>query len=138
MADYDRGIELNPKNSKAYYSRAGVHAKKKEYDAAVADSWRALELDPKNGDYYLSLGWYQLFNRKPREAIAAFLKALELSPSDAIVVKTNLAHGYTARSRQLPTTGKTHRFASSLNRPKAAGNLLASTTLMNKRANARQ
>lgn len=94
IADYNRGIELNPKNSKGYGSRAGVHAKKKEYDAAVADSLRAIELDPKNGEYYLSLGWCQLFNRKPHEAIAASLKALELSPDDAVVIKTNLAHGY--------------------------------------------
>ena len=94
IADYDRGIELNPKDSKAYYYRAEVHAKKKEYDAAVADSLRAIELDPKNGEYYLSLGWYQLFNRKPRESIAASLKALELSPDDAVMIKTNVAHGY--------------------------------------------
>jgi tetratricopeptide (TPR) repeat protein len=94
IADYNRGIELNPKDSKAYDYRAEVHAKKKEYDAAVSDTLTAIELDPKNGDYYLSLSWYQLFNRKPREAIAASLKALELSPEDAVMIKTNLAHGY--------------------------------------------
>jgi hypothetical protein len=37
----------------------------------------------------------------------------------------------TALLRKLQATGKTHRFASSLNRPKAAGNLPASTMLMN-------
>jgi len=94
IADYNRGIELNPKDSRAYHYRADFHAKKKEYDAAVIDTLRAIELDPKNGDYYLSLGWYQLFNRKPREAITASLKALELSPDDAVMIKTNLAHGY--------------------------------------------
>jgi tetratricopeptide (TPR) repeat protein len=94
IADYDRGIELNPKDSKAYYYRAEVHAKKKEYDAVVADSLRAIELDPKNGDYCLSLGWYELFNRKPRESIAASLKALKLSPDDAVMINSNLAHGY--------------------------------------------
>ena len=94
IADYNHGIELNPKNSKAYVSRAEFHAKKKEYDAAVSDTLKAIELDPKNGECYLSLGWYQLFNRKPREAIAASLKALELSPDDAVMIKTNLAHGY--------------------------------------------
>ena len=40
---------------------------------------------------------------------------------------------FTARSRRHPTTGKTHRFASFLNRAKAAGNLPASTILMNNR-----
>src|SRR5207247_11153199 len=42
----------------------------------------------------LDIGWYQLFNPEPREAIAASLKALQLSPDDAVVIKTNLAHGY--------------------------------------------
>ena len=94
IADYNRGIELNPKGSKAYHYRADVHARKKEYDAAVMDTLKAIELEPNNGGYYLDLGWYQLFNRKPREAIAASLKALQLSPDDAVVIKTNLAHGY--------------------------------------------
>ena len=89
-----RGIELDSKESKAYDYRGEVHAKKKEYDAAVMDTLKAIELQPNNGGYYLDLGWYQLFNRKPREAIAASLKALELSPDDTVVIKTNLAHGY--------------------------------------------
>jgi tetratricopeptide (TPR) repeat protein len=94
IADYNRGIELNPKDSRAYSYRADVEAKKKQYAAAINDVQKAIELDPKNGDYYLSLGWYELFNRKPSEAITASLKALKLSPDDAVVIKTNLAHGY--------------------------------------------
>ena len=94
IADYNRGIQLNPKDSRAYPARARAHAKKKEYNAAVTDTLKATELDPKNGGYYLNLGWYQLFNRKPPEAIAASLKALELWPDKAVLIKTNLAHGY--------------------------------------------
>src|SRR4029077_16998304 len=86
--------QKSPKDSKAYHYRADVHAKKKEYDAAVEDILRAIELDPKNGEYHLSLGWYQLFNRKPRESIAASLKALELSPDNGVMINGNLAHGY--------------------------------------------
>jgi tetratricopeptide (TPR) repeat protein len=94
IADYTRAIEIAPKYGDAYYHRAPVWVKKKQYDAAAKDLQKAIELDPKNRQYYLDLAWYQLFNRKPREAIAASLKALELSPDDAIVIKTNLAHGY--------------------------------------------
>jgi tetratricopeptide (TPR) repeat protein len=94
IADYNRAIELDPTYALAYSNRADVYATKKDYGAAVNDIRRAIEFEPKNGDYYLSLGWYQLFNRKPREAIAASLKALQLSPNDAVVIKTNLAHGY--------------------------------------------
>lgn len=94
IADYTRAIELAPKYGDAYYHRAQVWVKKKQYDETTKDLQKAIELNPKNGNYYLELGWNQLFNRKPREAIAASLKALELSPDDAIIIKTNLAHGY--------------------------------------------
>ena len=94
IVDYTRAIQLNPKFTGAYNNRAETHAKKKQYDAAIKDTQKAIELDPKNGDYYLSLAWYQLFNRKPREAIVTSLKALKLSPGNAVVIKTNLAHGY--------------------------------------------
>ena len=94
IADYTRATQLNPKFTGAYNNRAETHAKKKQYDAAIKDTEKAIELDPKNGDYYLSLAWYQLFNRKPREAIVTSLKALKLSPGNAVVIKTNLAHGY--------------------------------------------
>ena len=94
IADFNRVIKLNPKDALAYDKRGGVLAEKKQYGAAIKDIQKAVKLDPKNGDYYLDLGWYQLFNRKPREAIAASLKALELSPNDAVLIKTNLAHGY--------------------------------------------
>jgi tetratricopeptide (TPR) repeat protein len=94
IADYTRAIQLNPKHTDVYNNRAGTHAKKKQYDAAIKDIQKAIELNPKNGGYYLSLAWYQLFNRKPAEAIATSLKALKLSPGDAVMIKTNLAHGY--------------------------------------------
>lgn len=50
--------------------------------------------DVTQAAYYLDLGTCQLYNRKPRKAIAASLKGLELSPDNAVLIKTNLAHGY--------------------------------------------
>jgi hypothetical protein len=63
-------------------------------DAAVEDTKKTGKLDPKTGEDYLELAWNQLLNRQPREAIAASLKALKLSPANAVLIKTNLAHGY--------------------------------------------
>src|SRR4030095_10162278 len=55
--------------------------------------------------------------------------------------RTNTPRGsttFTARSRRHPTTGKTHPFASSLNRPKVAGNSAASTISMSNTVNTRK
>jgi tetratricopeptide (TPR) repeat protein len=95
MPDLDRAIQLDPKGDRAYWKRGSVHAEKAEYDAAVKDMQKAIEVNGRYAAaYYLDLGTCQLYNRKPREAIAASLKALELTPENAVLIKTNLAHGY--------------------------------------------
>ena len=95
MPDLDRAIELNPKDDRAYWKRGSVHAEKEQYDAAVKDIQKAIEVNGRYAAaYYIDLGTCQLYNRKPREAIAASLKALELTPENAVLIKTNLAHGY--------------------------------------------
>jgi tetratricopeptide (TPR) repeat protein len=94
MADLDRAVQLDPDDAVAYAGRADVESKRKHYDAAIKDIQKAIDLDIVKGPYYIQLAWYELFNRKPREAIDASLKALEWSPSDAVAIRTNLAHGY--------------------------------------------
>jgi Bacterial SH3 domain. len=95
MPDLDRAIELDPKDDRAYWKRGSVHGEKAEYDAAVKDIQKAIEVNGRHAAaYYIDLGTWQLYNRKPRETIAASLKALELTPQNAVLIKTNLAHGY--------------------------------------------
>ena len=94
ITDFNSAIKFAPNDADNYRSRADALSEKKQYAAAIKDLEKAVQLDPKSRNDYLELAWYQLFNRKPREAIAASLKALELSPDDAIMIKTNLAHGY--------------------------------------------
>jgi tetratricopeptide (TPR) repeat protein len=95
LPDLDRAIELNPKDDRAYWKRGGVHVEKEEYDSAINDLQKAIEISGRYlAAYYIDLGTCQLYNRKPREAIAASLKALELTPENAVLIKTNLAHGY--------------------------------------------
>jgi tetratricopeptide (TPR) repeat protein/sugar lactone lactonase YvrE len=94
IADLDRAIKLDPNDAVAYAGRADVRGKRKQYDAAITDIQKAIDLDLVKAPYYVALAWYELLNRKPRQAIEASLKALEWSPSDAVTIKTNLAHGY--------------------------------------------
>jgi tetratricopeptide (TPR) repeat protein len=95
LPDLDRAIELNPKDDRAYWKRGSVYAEKSQYDSAVKDIKKAIEINGRyTAAYYIDLGTCQLYNRKPREAIAASLKALELTPHNAVLIKTNLAHGY--------------------------------------------
>jgi tetratricopeptide (TPR) repeat protein len=95
MPNLDRAIQLDPKDDRAYWKRGSVHAENAAYDVAVKDIQRTIELNRRYAAaYYIDLGTCQLYNRKPREAIAASLKALELTPENAVLIKTNLAHGY--------------------------------------------
>jgi len=94
ISDLDHAIQLDPDDAVAYAGRADVEAKRKRYDVAIKDIQKAIDLDIVKGPYYIQLAWYELLNRKPREAIDASLKALEWSPSDAVTIKTNLAHAY--------------------------------------------
>ena len=47
LAEYDKAIELEPKNPRGYFGRAGVYIKLGEYDLALADCDKVIELDPK-------------------------------------------------------------------------------------------
>jgi len=48
IADYNRTLELNPKNATAYYNRGIAKQVSCDIDGAIADYNRALELNPKD------------------------------------------------------------------------------------------
>ena len=50
IADYDKAIELNPKEARAYYNRGVVKDELKQYKEAIADYDKAIELNPKYFD----------------------------------------------------------------------------------------
>ena len=47
MRDCTKAIELNPKNSEAYYERGVSYKQKGQMDLAKKDFDKAIELDPK-------------------------------------------------------------------------------------------
>ena len=48
IAEYSKVIEIDPKDSEAYYNRGVAYAKLGKYDLALADFEKTLELDPNN------------------------------------------------------------------------------------------
>ncbi|MBC8358067.1 MAG: tetratricopeptide repeat protein, partial [Candidatus Aminicenantes bacterium] len=97
MSDYNKAIEIDPKNSRAYNFRGTGYHYKGLYDKAIADYTKAIELDPKNatgyairGDVYHAKGLYD-------RAISDFTKAIELEPKYEYVdayIGRGLAYGH--------------------------------------------
>ena len=56
IADYDKALELDPKDATAYNNRGFTYDKKGDYDKAIADYNKALELDPKDATAYNNRG----------------------------------------------------------------------------------
>jgi tetratricopeptide (TPR) repeat protein len=56
MADYNRGIELDPRDADAYTDRALAKAILQDHRGAIADHDKAIGLDPKNAKGYYHRG----------------------------------------------------------------------------------
>jgi tetratricopeptide (TPR) repeat protein len=52
IADYDKAISLNPRDSQAYNNRGRIFEKMGELDKAIADFDKAVALNPSNAEAY--------------------------------------------------------------------------------------
>jgi tetratricopeptide (TPR) repeat protein len=82
IAEYQRAIELDPKDAYPHNGLGNVYYELGRYDEALAEYERAIELDPKYayphnglGSVYYELGRYD-------DAIAEYERAIELNPTD--------------------------------------------------------
>src|SRR5436309_2081100 len=80
LADFNRAIELDPKNAAAYYNRASAKMLKKDADGAIADYTRVIELDPKNVGAYNNRGILKARNNDPDGAVADYNQAIQANP----------------------------------------------------------
>jgi len=83
MADFDRAIELNPKDDAPYYNRAQAKRLKKDTAGAIADYTRAIELGSTNPAAYNYRGNARSENNDRDGAIADYTRAIELKPDYA-------------------------------------------------------
>jgi tetratricopeptide (TPR) repeat protein len=83
MADFDRAIELNPKDDAPYYNRAQAKRLKKDAAGAIADYTRAIELGSQNPAAYNNRGNARAENNDWDGAIADYTHAIKLKPDYA-------------------------------------------------------
>jgi tetratricopeptide (TPR) repeat protein len=83
MADFNKAIELDPKNADAYNSRGNLYLDKKDYKAAIADYTQAIKLQPNYAYAYDNRGDAYDDENDPRDAIVDYTKAIQLTPNSA-------------------------------------------------------
>ena len=83
IADFNRAIELNPKDDAPYYNRAQAKQLKKDTAGAVADYTRAIDLGSTNPAAYNNRGNARTENKDLDGAIADYTRAIELKPDYA-------------------------------------------------------
>jgi tetratricopeptide (TPR) repeat protein len=83
IADFDRAIELNPKDDAPYYNRAQAKSLKKDAAGALADYNRAIELGSTNPAAYNNRGNARAEKNDRDGAIADYTRAIELNPNYA-------------------------------------------------------
>jgi len=54
--DYNKAIEINPKDADAYYNRGNAKDELNDYQGAIADYSKAIEINPQNVAAYNNRG----------------------------------------------------------------------------------
>jgi len=82
IADYNKAVELNPKEPDIYFSRGLAHFNKQSYTPAIADFDKVIELDPKEAMAYFKRGNALEKTGNFEKALADYQKAVELDPDN--------------------------------------------------------
>ena len=56
IADFNKGIEIDPHNADAYYYRGNAKRDFGDYQGAIADYTKAIEINPQNAYFYEARG----------------------------------------------------------------------------------
>jgi len=82
LQEFDKVIQLDPNNYRAYFWRGRVHIKLKRYSNATVDFQMVIKLKPDYAEAYDNLGWLYMQLVEYDESIKYLSKSLELKPND--------------------------------------------------------
>jgi len=80
IKDYNKAIELNPKDAEAYYNRGLAKVKLGDYRGAIEDFNKAIEINPKIAEAYNNRGVAKGDLGDYRGEIEDYNKAIEINP----------------------------------------------------------
>ncbi len=86
IADYDRAIQLDPKNASAFNNRGLSWRSKGDFDRAMTDYNQAIQLDPNHTNSYYGRGVLRFGRRDWAAAAADFARVHELDSKNAYAV----------------------------------------------------
>ena len=82
IADYNKAIELDPRDAITFNNRGLSYFEKGEYERAIADNTTAIELDPKYAPAYNGRGLAYERQGDKEKAGADYRKVLEIDPTN--------------------------------------------------------
>jgi len=87
LAEFNKAIELDPNNSKAYNNRGIVKNILNDSTGSLTDFNKAIELEPENVSAYKNRALLKMRHKNYSEALDDFNKVLQLDPENAIALK---------------------------------------------------
>lgn len=106
ITDYNKAIELNPKEPDVYFSRGLAHFNKQSFTPAIADFDKVIELDPKEAMAYFKRGNALEKTGNFEKALTDYQKTVELDP-DNEPAKAALQKLQAALPKPVPPTSNT-------------------------------
>ncbi|WP_239662075.1 tetratricopeptide repeat protein, partial [Brachyspira hyodysenteriae] len=82
IVDFNKSIELNPKNEKAYFNRGIEKIKLARYEEAIVDFNKAIKLNKNYEKAYSNRGIAKVKLARYEKAIVDFNKSIELNPDN--------------------------------------------------------
>jgi tetratricopeptide (TPR) repeat protein len=82
LQELSLAIEIQPKNSEAYFWRARTFIRLEQYDKAIADLKTVVNLNPRYSPAYDNLGWLFMRRNDYDQSLSNLNKSIELKPDN--------------------------------------------------------